>query len=599
MNEEVQFHQVDNNGNESSITISYFNGRYIGKSSSNMILCADCGKLISIHSNLCVTCGCPMMHTLKNYFDEQVELKKIQEQELEQAKERKRVLEKEKSDIRSKIIALIGLDKFNEHIDDSMPLEDLKEIYEIFLKEKEQESKRVQMIYELHNNYGEYFANKNIDLTLLKTNKIKEFHSNIFGINEYVGEDYEKQAPQVFLKTLNSITVDVNTIKTLWRSYKYQIILKKKGEYCRPFEIITKDGAKKVINTNFILKLKEHFSIRMEEYRLKAMDGDKRILDKVALEKYFVYTFLAGQTVPKYLVQKSKAIRIIDEYNPIESDLEFGIQRFRDYLSIEVSNLYHELFLQIRKNYYDLRWKEEAEYKKSESYKKLKRKEYYSRPKEERDREELKLELAKLDYWIPNIAPSDTHISYTEKVFDDSTTSENYFKEAIGFVASIEIEEYFEKMVLEYKKRFRDDFITLVLNSISIRDEEWQKSEDFDLYCKEHYYKEFFDMSAHLQEVNELLILVGARKEETPQPKGLEWLEDRENPGKYLYQTEINTVVDYSKVEVCCLESKKIETLYICNRKRKYQKYILGRKVGETYFFPSSKNHYRITKILY
>lgn len=88
-NNSVGFFVSNGNNTDAEITITEREGKYIIFSSNNMIPCADCNRIVSVHATQCFFCGCPLTYSAEYYF------KKFKEMELEKAKleHRKELLE--------------------------------------------------------------------------------------------------------------------------------------------------------------------------------------------------------------------------------------------------------------------------------------------------------------------------------------------------------------------------------------------------------------------------------------------------------------------------------------------------------------------------
>ena len=70
---EITFEQDSAIKGISTITIYKGSLGYEVLSSTNLINCVDCGHHLSVHSSTCVSCGCPINHSLETYFKTLVE----------------------------------------------------------------------------------------------------------------------------------------------------------------------------------------------------------------------------------------------------------------------------------------------------------------------------------------------------------------------------------------------------------------------------------------------------------------------------------------------------------------------------------------------
>ena len=157
---------------------------------------------------------------------------------------------------------------------------------------------------------------------------------------------------------------------------------------------------------------------------------------------------------------------------------------FIDFFAEEAARMYKELHIKTMQQYRELYIQEEKIYVNSSEYKRIKNKEYWSRPKAEIMQEQLEEEKAKLGYWVPHIAPSDTHITYQKKAMRDSSNTSNY-DTPTGFNPSISPEEYFENQKNAILAMTQNPIITSIVKEFAYKKFKWERTEDFDSVCTE------------------------------------------------------------------------------------------------------------------
>ena len=249
-----------------------------------------------------------------------------------------------------------------------------------------------------------------------------------------------------------------------------------------------------------------------------------------------------------------------------------------EYFETEACDLQDEICRSLYWRYRKMYNAEAEAYRRSPEYKKAKSKEYWSRPKEERDREALENELAKLDYWTPHRGTNDHHISYSKKV--DSDSSLGRYEPLIGFTPSISEAEYCIKEVTAVEKKITDPILIAVINNI-------KSTRSFFLTPKK------FDKSilATLPNVDEAYITSFCEQLATIYEFfGI-------NQFNSFRTQPRNIVTNGCKVDAIILEQNKPTTISVNICKYKGQTSLLGKRVGDKFKLSNIPLTYQIQRI--
>lgn len=135
-----------------------------------------------------------------------------------------------------------------------------------------------------------------------------------------------------------------------------------------------------------------------------------------------------------------------------------------DYFNAEIVNIYSLIHSKIWNAYNEIYNREEYEYKRSNEYNLLKKREYWDRPKEVIEQEALNDELSKLDYWLPrqNVSTKQSKITYCSNSYDvvDEGTPK-------GFIPSVSRIDYFKIEAEKIFKLVKHPFWVYMAKSIS------------------------------------------------------------------------------------------------------------------------------------
>lgn len=249
-----------------------------------------------------------------------------------------------------------------------------------------------------------------------------------------------------------------------------------------------------------------------------------------------------------------------------------------EYFETEVCDLQDEICRSLRWNYRKMYNAEAEAYRHSPEYKKARNKAYWSRPKEERDREALDAELAKLDYWSPHRGTNDHHISYSQKV--DSDSSLGQYEPLIGFTPSISEAEYCIKAVTAVEQKITNSILKTVINNIKSAGSLFLTPKKFNTSIlatlpnvDEEYIEAFCEQLATMYE------LFGINQFNS-------------------FRTQSrNIVTNGCNVEAVILEQNKPTTISVNICKYKGQISLLGKQVGDTFKLSNIPLTYQIQKI--
>lgn len=258
-----------------------------------------------------------------------------------------------------------------------------------------------------------------------------------------------------------------------------------------------------------------------------------------------------------------------------------------DFFIEEATRMYNALYIKTTQQYRDLYVQEENAYKKSSEYKKIKSKEYWNRPKEEIQREELEKEKAKLGYWVPHTAPSNTHITYQEKAVKDSTNSKNYATPT-GFKASISPEDFFANQKNAILSTTKNPVIQLTVKEFAYKKIDWKKPDDFDFICIDYAKADKNAMFHFLEALEVIDSKIGFKRKL-----------DFSNDKFYSYFLEPSQIViNNCIVKAKIVEQQKATEFKIDVFKHEAQLCILGKKVGDSFTLPNINLTYIIEEIL-
>lgn len=259
-------------------------------------------------------------------------------------------------------------------------------------------------------------------------------------------------------------------------------------------------------------------------------------------------------------------------------DNRFATSCIIEYLATEACDLQDEICSSLCWSYRKMFNAEAEAYRRSPEYRKAKNKEYWSRPKEERDREALESELAKLDYWVPHRGTNDNHISYSKKV--DSDSSLGQYEPLIGFNPSISEAEYCIKAVTAVENKITDPILLTVVNNIKSTQLPFLKPKEFDKSILEtlpnvddEYLKAFCEQLATMYD----LFGINQFNSFRTQPRDI--------------------VTNGCKVEAIILEQNKPTTIAVDICKYKGQTSLLGKRVGHKFKLSNIPLTYQIQRI--
>ena len=249
-----------------------------------------------------------------------------------------------------------------------------------------------------------------------------------------------------------------------------------------------------------------------------------------------------------------------------------------EYFETEACDLQDEICSSLRWRYRKMYNAEAEAYRRSPEYKKAKSKAYWSRPKEERDREALEAELAKLDYWVPHRGTNDHHISYSKKV--DSDSSLGQYEPLIGFTPSISESEYCIKGVTAIEKKITDPILISVINNLKSTGGLFLTPKKFDK-----------SILATLPNVDETYI--------TSFCEQLTMMYDLFGIDQFnSFRIQLrNIVTNGCKVEAIILEQNKPTTISVNIGKYKGQTSLLGKRVGDKFKLSNIPLTYQIQRI--
>jgi hypothetical protein len=250
-----------------------------------------------------------------------------------------------------------------------------------------------------------------------------------------------------------------------------------------------------------------------------------------------------------------------------------------EYFETEIYILNKQLQYTLYEQYRCLYNAEADAYRRSPAYKKAKSKEYWSRPKAERDKEALENELAKLDYWYPRRGTNDKHISYSKKVDEDSsfTRTNDYL---IGFSPSISKADFFKNAAKKIEKKVTNSLLLSVVDNVKNQNSYWVKPANFDRLCSDllpsvddKYIMSFCEQLKSIYDMFGIDI------------------------SKKLHSQYQNIVTNGCRIEAKILEQNKLTIISVNIYKYKGQFSLLGKRIGDVFTFPNIPLTYQITHI--
>lgn len=260
---------------------------------------------------------------------------------------------------------------------------------------------------------------------------------------------------------------------------------------------------------------------------------------------------------------------------------------FIDFFAEEATRMYKELHIKTMQQYRELYIQEEKIYVNSSEYKRIKNKEYWSRPKAEILQEQLEEEKAKLGYWVPHIAPSDTHITYQKKAMRDSSNTSNY-ETPTGFNPSISAEEFFENQKNAILAMTQNPIITSIVKEFAYKKFKWERTEDFDSVCTEFVATSQDAVCDFLGDLEVIDSNIGFKRK----------LAFLSNPFCNHFVKPSPIVINDCIVKAKILEQHKNAEFKIDVLNHKEQICILGKKVGDEFALPDMNSTYLIEEIL-
>lgn len=243
----------------------------------------------------------------------------------------------------------------------------------------------------------------------------------------------------------------------------------------------------------------------------------------------------------------------------------------KDYIETEFSYIYPKVYWHLRDAYNKLYNAEEAMYKKSDEYKKLKKKEYWNRPKSVIGEEAVQEELSKLDLWVPrqNIATQQSHITYANNATDtiDNTTP-------LGFKPSITINDFFKKEGVKIQKVVQHPSWVAFAKAIS------------DLLYDDEFINSLSESSFEEPNPNFYTDYINVMTVFNIQPFFSEFT-----------CKKVSIVTNGCKVIALRLEAGKLSEIKIDIQKHPTHVNILGCKENECFHFPGIPDTYKIKEI--
>ena len=262
------------------------------------------------------------------------------------------------------------------------------------------------------------------------------------------------------------------------------------------------------------------------------------------------------------------------------------ISNYVDFFNEEISRLYKELHSKIRNQYRDLYNQELKQYKCSSEYKRIKNKEYWNRPKEVIEKEQLEQEKAKLGYWVPHTAPSDTCITYQEKAYKDSTNSSDY-ETPSSFEPSISVDDYFDKQKNELSTLIESPIILFVLNCLAYKKIDWERNVELEKMCSQYLDQNVqivFDFLKDLDKLNNRIEY--KRKNNLIDTKFFAYFGERSH-------IVLNDCIIKAKI----LEQENLTEFKIDVLNHPNQIHIIGKKEGDIFTLPNINLTYKIEEI--
>lgn len=262
------------------------------------------------------------------------------------------------------------------------------------------------------------------------------------------------------------------------------------------------------------------------------------------------------------------------------------VSNYVEFFNEEISRFYKELHFKIFSQYRDLYNQELKQYKSSPEYKRIKSKEYWNRPKEVIDKEQIEQEKAKLGYWVPHTAPSDTCITYQEKASKDSTNSYDY-ETPSSFEPSISVDDYFDKQKNQLSNLIESPIILFALNHLAYKKNYWERSIEFDKMCSQYLDQNVqivFDFLKDLDKLNDRIEY--KRKSNLIDTKFFTYFCERSN-------IVLNDCIIKAKI----LEQEKLTEFKIDVLNHPNQIHIIGKKEGDIFTLPNINLTYKIEEI--
>lgn len=249
-----------------------------------------------------------------------------------------------------------------------------------------------------------------------------------------------------------------------------------------------------------------------------------------------------------------------------------------EYFETELTDLNRSLCSNLFSSYRNFYNAEETAYMKTPEYRKAKNKAYWSRPKEDRDREALSDELAKLEYWVPRKGTNKTHISYSKKVTDDSTIE---YSQSYGFTPSMSSEEYYSSAANKIENAVTNNILLMILDSVRKNELLWEKPDDFVSRCLEQYPKMDDELLADFCKQLTVIYEMFQINISTP-----------------YRSSQRNIVTNGCNIKAHILEQNKPTTISVNVGKFKEQVSVLGKRVGDTFKLANIPLTYKICEIL-
>lgn len=260
--------------------------------------------------------------------------------------------------------------------------------------------------------------------------------------------------------------------------------------------------------------------------------------------------------------------------------------RYAEYLEEELKKTYAVFFARLREDYIKKYYSEMLAYKKSGQYKSIKNNAYWSRPKDEIDKEALAEQMAKLGYWVPWKRNYGIHTSYSG--IDEIEDAKADWEHSIDFkfAPSITEEEFFVQEATTLESLIGDQLLGSIASDLAEHKTTWEKPPLFVSYCSkcEQSKDGIADFLVELQKIMKYL-----SERPIPEPSLSRFQRETKN--------KASIVVNGRKVMVDVLGQNKMSSFNVDIAKYEAHTALLGLKVGDTFQLPGIGFTYKIKEI--